>query len=281
MVRPSVYIRKRIVAMKKKIMFILSALLCVAASSFGASVANPAAQIPDARLAVGVSYFLGGSTITDKEIPMMMNRLCARVSYSPIRYVNVGFDFGTAQVSVDQYTEDAWDDTIPVFNGDFGWSVGGHLKLSTPFFFDYVALFGLANGNFFRSTNKLNAYYGGKDGVGVVGAQIRIPNVGYVSIGPQVYLIMGDNRGYAGQKGTYSNINNIRGWLAFDYFPEMGDFSKISELAGDNKPYVSVEFTMSPKIGGSARVPIQEFSLSVSIGVITQRLYGVDKEADF
>jgi hypothetical protein len=261
------------------VIIILSALLCLAASSFGANIANPAAQIPDARIAVGASYFVGGSTISNNEIPLMMNRLGARVSYAPIRYVNVGLDFGTAQVSVDQYT--VGSDTIPVFDGGFGWSVGGHLKLSSPYIGNYVSAFGLTNGNLFRSKNKLGAYYGGADAVGVVGVQVRIPQFGYVSVGPQVYLIQGENKGYdSNEKGKYSNINNVRGWIAFDYFPEMGSLSRISELAGDNRPYVSVEFTMSPKIGGSKRVPIQEFSLSISVGTITQRLYGVDKEAE-
>ena len=265
--------------MKKKFTFILSAVLCLAASSFGANLANPAAQIPDARLAVGASYFLGGSTITNMEIPMMMNRVGVRVSYSPVRYINFGVDAGTAQISVDQYT--VGSDTIPVFDGEFGWAAGGHLKLSTPFLFDHVALFGLANGNLFRSTNKQDAYYGGKEGVGVVGAQVRIPNVGYVSIGPQVHLIIGENKAHNTDKpGRYSNLNNVRAWIAFDYFPEMSGMTKMSELTGDNKPYISIEFTMSPKIDTSERVPVQEFSIAVSIGVVTQRLYGADKEAE-
>jgi len=267
--------------LNKKIFTILpAALLCLTAVSFGANLANPAAQIPDARLAIGASYFLGGSTITNMEIPMMTNRAGARVSYAPIRYVNFGVDFGTAQISVDQYTYGRGD-TIPVFDGRFGWFAGGHLKVSSPFFADRVSVFGLANGNFFRSENKQHAYYGGKEGVGIVGAQLRIPRFGYVSVGPHVYLIMGENRAYDGKvtgiTGTYSNIYNVRGWIAVDYFPE----AEIFNFWGGQKPYASMEFTMSPKVGGSTkRVPIQEFSISVSVGVITQRLYGADREAE-
>ena len=279
MVRPFVNIRKRIVAVKKNFTFILSVLLCVAAASYGASIANPTAQVSDARLSIGASYFVGGSSIgggtePDDAVPMMMNRLCARVSYAPVRYVNFGLDFGTAQVSVDQYAN-GWGDTVPIFNGGFGWSAGGHLKLSTPYFGNYVGLFGLANGNLFRSTNKRKAYYGGADAVGVVGVQVRVPNFGFVSVGPQVYLIQGENRGYdSDEVGKYSNINNVRGWIALDYFPDMNG------LTGEHTPYASIEFTMSPKISGSRRVPVKEFSLSVSVGVITPRLYGADKEAE-
>jgi hypothetical protein len=44
---------------------------------------------------------------------------------------------------------------------------------------------------------------------------------------------------------------------------------------------VSVEFTASPKINGTERAPLREFSVSVSIGVVTQRLYGDADEFDY
>jgi len=248
----------------------VSAALCLSGSSFGANLANPAAQIGDARIAVGASYHLGGSTITNLEIPMMMNRITGRVSYSPVRYLNIGFDLGTVQVSVDQYP--AGSDTIPVFDGNFGWSGGGYIKLTTPFLFNHVALIGLANGNFFRSQNDLKAYYGGKDGAGAVGIQVRIPKFGFISAGPHVYYIEGENRGYEGNTGNYSNINNLRGWIAVDYFPQANVFNS------NQQPYLSFEFTASPKINTSSRVRVQEFSASITLGAITQRLYGFDKD---
>jgi len=251
---------------KKIFTNILPILLCLTASSFGANLANPAAQVGDARMSFGASYFIGGADVTNLEIPLMMNRVGARVSYSPIRYVNFGVDFGIAQISVEKYSADGRD-TIPVFDGGIGWSAGGHIKLSSPYILDYVSVLVLGNANAFRSTNKLDAYYGGADIAAAVGVQIRFPGVGCLSLGPQIYMIMGENKSFNGVEGTYSNVNNMRAWAAFDYFPEMA-------LTGNQKPYMSIEFTASPKINGSKRAPVREFSLSLSVGIITQRLYG-------
>lgn len=252
--------------------YITLIVLCAAMASFGANLANPAAQVGDARMSFGASYFIGGADITDLEIPMMMNRVDMRISYSPIRYVNFGADFGTVQLSVDKYSVNGRD-TVPIFEGKFGWSAGGHLKLSTPYIFDYVSILALGNANVFRSTNKQKAYYGGTDITAAAGLQIRVPN-GRISLGPQIYMILGDNKGVYKIKDEYSNVNNMRAWIAFDYLPE-------DLLGGDHQPYLSIEFTASPKINGSKRAPIREFSVSVSVGSITQRLYGKDTGSDY
>jgi hypothetical protein len=233
-------------------------------------------------MSFGVSYYIGGADITDLEIPMMLNRVSGRISYSPIRYVNLGLDFGTVQVSVDSYSSNNWRDTISVFEGGMGWSAGGHLKLSSPYIAEYAALLAIGSVNAFRSTNKNKAYYGGTDITAATGIQLRIPNVGHLSFGPQLYYIAGKNRGARDPitderpaAGKYSPVNNLRAWIAFDYFPED------AFIMWNQKPYVSVEFTASPKIGGSRRAPIQEFSVSISVGAITQRLYGEDTGIEY
>ncbi|MCL2182386.1 MAG: hypothetical protein FWB85_02815 [Chitinispirillia bacterium] len=262
--------------MKKHIVPILTILLLSALPSAAANLANPAAQVGDARMSFGISYYLGGANITGLELPMMMNRAGGRVSYSPIRYVNFGLDFGTVQASVDKYYSEAARDTIPVFDGGFGGFIGGHLKLTSPYIADYVALMALGSADYFRSTNPEGAYYGGVNITAAAGVQIRIPSAGFLSLGPQIYMIDGTNKGVnraTGKltpAGSYSPVNNMRAWIAFDYFPED------AFIAWNHKPYVSVEFTASPKISGSKRAPIQEFSLSVSVGAITHRLYGED-----
>ena len=248
-------------------------VLCLAAASFGANLANPAAQAGDARLAFGASYYVNGSTITNREIPMMMNRIGGRASFSPVKYISIGVELAAVQISVEQYPGPY--DMIPTFDGKYGLSYGGSLKLISPFLFNRVAFVGLANGNFFRSENDLEAYYGGKDGAAAAGIQVKIPKFGFVSAGPHVYVINGENKGYEGGKtSVYSNINNLRGWIAVDYFPQA--FALNEKV----QPYLSIEFTASPKINSSSRVRVQEFSLAVSLGTISPRLYGTDKNVD-
>jgi hypothetical protein len=246
----------------------LPLLLCAAAASFGANLANPAAQAGTARMYFGASYFVGGSDITNLEIPMIMNRLNMRVGYAPVSYVNFGADLGLPLISVEEYNR------TPVFDGDFGWSAGGHLKLSTPYILGRVAVLALGNINVFRSTNKGGAYYGGTDLAAAGGLQFKLPARHCLSLGPQFYMIMGKNKGFEEKtEGTYSNVNNMRAWLAYEYLPA-------DVFGGEYKPYMSLELTASPKICASKRVPVKEFSVSVSVGIITKRLYGEGKADD-
>jgi len=259
--------------MKKSMITVCFVILCLTAASFGANLANPAAQTGEARLAFGATYFVNGSTISNEKIPLMMNRAGARASFSPVKYVSIGLDLSAVQISVDQF-EGPYD-IVPIFEGNYGLSYGGALKLTSPFLFNNsVAFIAIANGNFFRSENKLGAYYGGKDGSAVLGVQVRVPNFGFISAGPHFYYIEGENRSYHRIKGTYSNINNLRGWIAFDYLPQV---IALNEMV---QPYLSLEFSMSPKINSSSRIRVQEFSVAISMGTISQRLYGMDKHAE-
>lgn len=250
---------ERVITVKKSLVFALS--LCAAAAASAANLAVPAAQVGDGRVSFGASYVAVGADITNDEIPLTIGGIIGHVSYAPVRYVNFGLDFGTARVGVDAFLP-AGADTVRAFDGDFGWSAGGHLKLATPYFWDVLSILGAANGNFFRSTNKAGAYYGGVDAAAALGIQFRIPN-GALTIGPQLYLILGENKGISGDKNTYTNLHNARVWLAYDFIPDVVPFG------GDHKPYVSIEFTAAPKIDENNNRPsISGFSVSLSVGAI-------------
>jgi len=87
-------------------------------------------------------------------------------------------------------------------------------------------------------------------------------------------LIEGKNTDYEGATGSYSNVNNVRGWLAVDYFPS-------DKFNNKNTFYVSAELTVSPKISFNGRAPVEEMSFSVSIGAITPRLYGEQSDVEW
>ena len=234
------------------------------------SLANPATALPDARIAIGTSYHLGGYSLTNSEIPSLFNRIHGRIEYAPFKYVALGLDAGVTNIEVDRY-----NDSIGIFHGKFGFSGGGHLKLSTPAFFNNtVGLIAIVQATYFTSKNDRNAAYSGEDGTGTVGLQFRIPGFGFISVGPWVYIIQGNNRGYDGETGFYSNTDNIRGWVAIDYFPKLGEVTS-------NKPYISLEFSISPKATYSEKVAAQGFSVSISIGAITKRLYGVESDVEW
>ncbi len=237
------------------------------------NVANPAVNIPEARIAIGASYHLGGYTLSNKAIASLWNRVHSRVEYSPLKFLSLGVELGATQIDVDRFINGS--DTVPVFHGKFGFSGGALLKFSTPaFLHDYLRVTGVTKASFFSSKNKHNASYKGIDGVGIIGLQFHIPRFGYITTGPLIYVIDGTNRSYTGKENYYSNLNNIRGWIALDIFPRLKEVTS-------NKPFISVELSMSPEIDFSKRIPIQEFSVSISIGSVTSRIYGIDNDIEW
>ena len=245
-------------------------VVLIVSSIEAANLANPAITLPEARISIGASYHLGGYTLSDQEIPSLFNRIHGRVEYGPFKYLTLGIDAGAILIEVDSYV-DHLGDSIENFHGKFGFSGGAHLKLSTPSFVKKIISFiMIAQATLFKSSDdKLAWYYGGKDGTGIIGIQFHIPGFGFISAGPWVYLIQGENN-----DGFYSNTDNVRGWLAIDYFPKLKDLST-------NKPYLSLEFSISPKATYSERIPVQAFSVSISIGAITKRLYGIESDIEW
>jgi hypothetical protein len=236
-----------------------------------ANLANPTITLPEARVAVGASYHLGGYTLYNLEVPSLFNRIHGRVEYGPFKYLTLGIDLGTTKIDVD---------TDSLFQGKFGFSGGGHLKIATPRFAkQYLSVIVIGQATIFNSVNSHSpAYagkaYAGKDGTGALGLQVHIPGFGYITAGPWVYLIQGTNTSYTGQEAFYSNTDNIRGWLAIDFFPKMKEI-------GNNKPYISLEVSISPKATYSERIPVQAFSVSISVGSVTGRLYGTESDVEW
>jgi hypothetical protein len=243
--------------------------ICLTSYSLASNLANPASPLPKANILVGASCHLGGYTLTNLDIAAIFNRFHGRIDFAPISFVSFGVDIGATQIDVDKYTTGT--DTVGLFHGKYGFSGGAHLKMSSPFVKNMVSVFGIGSATYFSSENNNNAKYGGFDGAGVFGIQFRIPDFGFVSIGPMFYLIEGDATGADGKNEFYSNSNNIRGWISIDYHMKSNQLS-------NGSAYISLEFSASPKISYSSRIPIQEFSLSLSIGYISGKLYGDDKQ---
>ena len=249
---------------------ILSAALCITRA---ANLATPATLIPVARMALGGSYELGGNTITNDSVPSIMNRIHGIIKFAPFSFLNVGIDAGATQIDVAADTNA--NGAYGLFHGNYGFSGGAHLLLGTPFFYnDLFRVILIGKATVFSSANPEGASYAGKDGTGALGVQFHIPRFGFVSAGPQLYVIQGEDKSYTDVKHKYSNINNVRGWLALDFFPR-------DKLGSKNKFFVSAELSAGPAVAFGKRAPVQEFSFAVTIGSITKRLYGEESDVEW
>ncbi len=254
--------------------FAFLCLTIITGAAYGSNLVNPLTPIPEARIAVAASYHLGGYTITNRNIPAMLNRFHARLSYAPLSLLNIGFDAGASQAEVAGDTTRG--DTLGIFHGAFAFSYGTHLKLATPLYFnDLIGLIAIAQATHFTSENEQGAVYRGYDGCGAAGVIVHIAGFGYAAAGAKAYLIQGENRGYnQNSYKEYSNSNNVRGWLAVDYFPRMQEVMT-------NKPFISFEVSLSPEAMLGGRAPVQELAFSIGIGSITPRLYGERSEIEW
>lgn len=249
-------------------------LLVLVTSTLASNLTNPLVPIPTARVGIGLSYHLGGYTITNRKIPSLMNRYHCRISYSPITYFNIGFDCGFSQIDV--ASDSATQPAVGIFHGNNQFSYGGNVKISTPLLMDFIGLLSIVQATGFKSENKHGTVYEGYDGTGAVGIILHINNFGYIAAGSKVYYIHGNNRSSrTGIESFFSNINNVRGWFAVDYFP------KLQKLISSQLPYFSFEVSVAPDVKFNKRAPIQEISFSVSLGLITKRLYGEVSEVEW
>jgi hypothetical protein len=257
----------------KKILFSALAVAFLISGLSASNLAGPASLFPVARIALAGSYDLGGYTIANDSVPCMMNRFQGSLTYAPFSFLNFGVDAGASQMEVAGDTTAA--DTIGIFHGDYGFSGGAHFVLGTPFFYnDLFRIICIGKATIFSSKNKEGAVYGGKDGAGAIGLQFHVHRFGYITAGPQVYLIEGENKSYTGDKRRYSNSNNVRGWVAIDFFPP-------DKLMSSNIFFISLEMSLSPKARFNKRVPVQEIGFSISFGSITKRLYGVESDVEW
>ncbi len=252
--------------MKKEKILIAQIIFFVSFSVSASNLATPSTLIPVARLAVGASYDVGGYTVTNDSIPSIMNRFQARLTFAPLSFLNIGIDAGVTQVEVASDTNPV--DIVGNFHGGYGFSGGAHIIAGTPFFYnDLFRIIAIGQGTIFSSSNSSNIVHKGRDVAGVIGFQFHIPRFGYISAGPEAYLLFGENKDYRGTKHRYSNINNLRGWLAIDYFPK-------EKLFQGNKIFISVETALSPDARFNKKAPLQEIRFSIGFGSVSKRLYG-------
>jgi hypothetical protein len=249
----------------------ITGMVCACAgSALALDLAEPAVVIPPARMSIGLSYHVGGYTITNDKVPAILNRIMANASFAPLTFAEIGIDLGATQMEVAGLHTTS--DTIGAFHGDYRFSGGGHLKLSTPFFFkNYMAIIGIGEVTYFSSQNGNSAEYSAIDGAGALGVQFRIPQFGFISGGAKLYLMDGNNKSYDGATHKFANVNNLRGWLAIDFVPDhKGDVK--------GKPYFSAECSVAPGVKFTDSVPLEEIAFSLSVGWISPRLYGEEPE---
>jgi len=234
--------------------------------SWGGGIAYPLTSVPTARFATALSYDMYGGYLYKSSIPNAATTLQgfnASFTYSPITYINFGFDAGERSVKILTY-----DDQYK-FDGNIGFAGGAHAKFATPYFNDLLGGVAFVRALWFSSEDKYEIYYGGMDFTTAGGLSFHVKNFGYISFGAKYFEIVGKNGGVPGSAGgTWSNDEVLGGWVSFDMFPRLFERKYI--------PFFSIELALFPGADAfdGAKPLIKNASFGITIGAITNRLYG-------
>lgn len=240
-------------------------------SAFAANLTSPATPVPDARIALGLTYNLEGFELyqSDVEAYSLTNRLNISVTFAPISNINIGVDFGAGNVAISAA------DAIRDYHGDIGFSGGLNTKLSSNFINDRIAFMGIMKANWFLSEGNQESQYSGMDLSAGAGPIVHINNFGYIAAGLKYQEIVGKNMDYSGNEGKWSNDETLGGFIAIDYFPK-------SELISNYIPYITFELGVFPGAGLKEKeTSVKDLSFSLSFGAITKRLYGKKSELNW
>ena len=247
---------------RKLVRKIILSVALLAVSSWATSVSAPAAPVPAARFATGITYnYLGGYLYKApvEDLAFNTHGINAFFTYAPLTSINLGVDLGMRDVNMEK--------GIYGFNGRFGIAAGSHLKFATPYFGDVMGLVAMCRGLWFYSEDQFNTYYSGRELTSAGGLSFHVQRVGYISFGAKYLEIFGEN-GYGLEKGKWSNDATLGGWIAFDFFPR----TDIKQYI----PFISFEFGFFPNdkpfYGGNP--VLRNASFGITIGGITRRLYG-------
>jgi len=283
----------------------LLALLAVT-YSWSASVSFPAAPVPTGRFATGIGYDYNGGFLHNIDTVYGIDNLAFKTrglnaffTYGIVQSINLGVDIGVRDVRIRDNNLAGWQllprydndgDLIAIdtlltrveFKGRFGLAAGAHLKLSTPYIGDVMAIVGTARGNWFYSeTYGSNSWHNGLDFTAGGGLSFNVNDFGYITLGAKYFEIMGknginahegDGMFFPGNDGGYwSNSAVMGGFIAVDYFPK----SNIQQYI----PFFSFEFSFFPdKNGFSGSNPVlRSAGFAVTAGAFSRRVVG-DKD---
>ncbi|MDR0303682.1 MAG: hypothetical protein LBH98_02775 [Chitinispirillales bacterium] len=234
--------------------------------SYGGGVAYPLTPVPSARFATAISYDMYGGYLYKPSISgatVTLQGFNASFTYSPITFINFGFDLGERNVKIFTHDEQYR------FDGKIGFAGGTHAKFATPYFNELIGVVGFVRALWFSSETKNETYYGGMDFTGAGGLSFRVKNFGYISLGAKYFEIVGKNGEVSGtQSGSWGNEDVFGGWVSFDMFPKIPVRKHI--------PFFSIELCLFPGADAfdGTKPAIRNASFNLTIGAITNRLYG-------
>ncbi len=225
-----------------------------------------------AKMALGYFFDHSGQDIfaDPNKTSSILNTTGAQFTFAPVRLINFGFYVGGAE-----FDHDAVVDTGFSFNSNFNTTAGVAAKLFTPRFAgDKLRLFAFGNLGWFEAKDKFENIREIKEYHSGGGVQYQVFNVVNLILGMDVYWLDGDQSSASVASGSnpFANRDLYRSLVAMEFYPATNrDLIKA-------QPFISVAFRGTGDVSWHDKLGIKNASVSASIGLITDFIYGKQKE---
>ena len=247
-------------------------LICITVPLTAHPPDAPLAAYGPAKMAAGFYFDHSGQDIFDdsQRTPSLLNTTGGQVTFAPFRVLHFGAYIGAAEFD---HKAPRDDPDGPAFNADFNLTYGGCAKAFTPgFLSDRMRVFASGSaGHFkveddFKNVRKAWEFHAG---LGVQYTPLKLLTIG---VGGELYVLDGEQEHTSVSGVGFGNRDYYRGLLSFELCPKTN-----SEFI-EGQPFISLSFRFTGDMGWDDDLGLKNASLNVSVGWITDFLYGKYKE---
>ncbi|MBF0431848.1 MAG: hypothetical protein HQK83_11250 [Fibrobacteria bacterium] len=257
----------------KQIIFLAGFIL---SSALAFPPAGPLTDYGPAKMAGAIFFDHSGQDIFEgaEETESILNTGGFHLSYAPFKMVQLGLYVGGAEF--DHHAPANKPDTA-YFDSEFKITGGATGKLVSPhFLYDKARVFvyGMAGyleaKDTYQNVRQLNVYQSG------IGFQFQIMKSLNAALGFEAFFIDGNqaNTSVGLGENPFGINTPYRGMISLEYYP------KTYRDLWENQPFFSITVRGAPGIGLDNNLGLKNASIAVSVGMITNFLYGKYKERE-
>lgn len=238
---------------------IAALLLLLITGVFAYPPGSPMSEFGPNQTALGVYFEQSGQELYDTATSSFLNTAGVNLDYAPWKYFQLGIFGGGGELDVNITPGKENVTNIQRYESDLTWQFGLSSKLATPRVFNNTTGLVVYGSGEYIST-EMNKYFK-KTFVYSAGGSIQIavlPRLNLV-FGGEFYALDGtQGPTINGDSKTFSNQDNIRGLIGFEFY-----------MAGKNRSYISVAFRPTPNLDWESGHGIKGASISISLGAIS------------
>ncbi len=245
---------------------IVGLTLFLSSLGFGYPPGSPMSEFGPSQVSVAAFFDHSGQDLFEEAYPSLLNTTGLSLDYAPWPYIQMGIFGGGGELDAVVPDKLLSDTTRHNYLTDYGLYGGGSAKLATPRFLSNTTRFvSYGSAGYLKSSDasgniKTPIIYNG--GVSI---QFMVMEKLNFVVGGEYYAWDGEQKSATGQVSENLGISKpggdtdyLRGLVGVEYF-----------FKGKSRPFISVAFRPNAKIGWKNNMGLQNGSISISLGAMT------------